>query len=56
VLTAVALTASVVVLAAADVAGVLELEELPHPARQTAPRIATVTPIDGMRRNLTPLL
>jgi len=55
-LAAVALAASVLVLTAADVAGELEVEELPQPARTAPARIATVTHIDGMRRNSAPLL
>ena len=55
-LAAVALAASVVVLTAADVAGELGVEELPQPARPAPARIATVTHIDGMRRNSAPLL
>jgi len=55
-LAAVALAASVLVLTAADVAGELEVEELPQPARTAPARIATVTHIDGMRRNAAPLL
>jgi hypothetical protein len=55
-LPAVALAASVDVLTAADVVGELGLEELPQPARPAPARIATVTHIDGMRRNSAPLL
>ena len=48
-----ALTASAVVLTEAEE---FELEELPQPATPTPARITTVTHIEGMRRNLAPLL